>query len=156
MFRGITAISLDTKSRIAIPTRYRALLGADQAETEVPQIVLTIDTDAPCLLLYPIHEWEAIERKIAALPSFNQTARRIQRLLIGHATEVELDSNGRLLIPSVLRDYAGLQKEAMLVGQGRKFEIWAADRWQTARDTWLAEDLGSMDEMPHELKQLSL
>lgn len=156
MFRGITAISLDAKGRIAIPTRYRGLLCAEQHEAEISQVVLTIDTDAPCLLLYPVEEWETIERKIAALPSFNQTARRIQRLLIGHATEVELDSHGRLLIPGLLRDYAGLQKEAMLVGQGRKFEIWATDRWQIARDEWLASDLSNTDEMPNELKHLSL
>lgn len=151
MFRGINAIALDAKGRLSIPTRYR-----DTLQTQTAQVIITIDTEAPCLLLYSLSEWEVIERKLAELPSFNPVARRIQRLLIGHATESELDANGRLLIPAVLRDYAGLQKEAMLVGQGRKFEIWAAERWQTARNEWLASDLAGSEEMPDELKNLSL
>ncbi len=151
MFRGINAIALDAKGRLSIPTRYR-----DALQTQTAQVIITIDTEAPCLLLYSLSEWEVIERKLAELPSFNPVARRIQRLLIGHATESELDANGRLLIPAVLRDYAGLQKEAMLVGQGRKFEIWAAERWQTARNEWLASDLAGSEEMPDELKNLSL
>ncbi len=152
MFRGINAIALDAKGRLSIPTRYRDLL----SNAQTTHVVITIDTDAPCLLLYPMAEWEIIERKIAELPSFNPVARRIQRLLIGHATEIELDGNGRLLVPAVLRDYAGLQKEAMLVGQGRKFEIWSNERWQKSRDEWLASDLAAADEMPNELKNLSL
>ncbi|NNM60372.1 MAG: division/cell wall cluster transcriptional repressor MraZ [Legionellales bacterium] len=151
MFRGINAIALDAKGRLSIPTRYR-----DALQTQTAQVIITIDTDAPCLLLYPFSEWEIIERKIAELPSFNPVARRIQRLLIGHATEVELDASGRLLVPGVLREYAGLQKEAMLVGQGRKFEIWAAERWQSARNEWLTSDLVGTEEMPNELKNLSL
>lgn len=152
MFRGINAIALDAKGRLSIPTRYRDAL----TDTQAANVVVTIDTDAPCLLLYPMTEWEVIERKIAELPSFNPVARRIQRLLIGHATEVELDGSGRLLIPAVLRDYAALEKDAMLVGQGRKFEIWSSERWQTSRDQWLASDLAAADEMPAELKNLSL
>src|SRR3990167_9712872 len=116
MFRGINAIALDAKGRLSIPTRYRDLL-----HSQTTQVIVTIDTDAPCLLLYPFPEWEIIERKIAELPSLNPLARRIQRLLIGHATEIEPDAGGRLLIPSILRDYADLEKDAMLVGQGRKF-----------------------------------
>jgi MraZ protein len=83
-------------------------------------------------------------------------ARRIQRVLIGHATEVELDGNGRLLVPPVLRGYAGLEKNAMVVGQGKKLEIWSDERWDNARKDWLASDLISADEMPAELKSLSL
>jgi MraZ protein len=115
-----------------------------------------MDTDAPCLLVYPLYEWEIIERKISELPSFNAMARRIQRVLIGHATEVELDGNGRLLVPPVLRGYAGLEKNAMVVGQGKKLEIWSDERWDNARKDWLASDLISADEMPAELKSLSL
>lgn len=152
MFRGINSIALDAKGRLSIPTRYRDSLAC----AENTQVIVTIDTEAPCLLLYPMAEWEIIERKIAELPSFNAVARRIQRLLIGHATEIELDGNGRLLIPGVLREYAALQKEAVLVGQGRKFEIWSNERWQKARDEWLASDLNAADEMPDELKNLAL
>ena len=152
MFRGINSITLDTKGRLAVPTRYREVL----SDAHAAHVIITIDTDAPCLLLYPLSEWEIIERKIAELPSFNPVARRIQRLLIGHATEVELDTHGRLLVPAVLREYAGLEKNAMLVGQGRKFELWSEDRWNQARDHWLASDLTATEEMPAELKNLAL
>src|SRR5579863_5520761 len=118
MFRGVNAINLDAKGRIVMPTRYRERL---QQEAQ-GCVVLTIDTEEKCLLLYPLTAWEDIENKLASLPSFNQAARRIQRLLIGHATETELDSNGRILLPPLLREYADLTKTAMLVGQGKKFE----------------------------------
>ena len=78
MFRGINAINLDSKGRFAIPSRYREGLGE--------QIVATIDTEEPCLLLYPVLQWQTIEDGLQKLPSFNAAARRIQRLLIGHAT----------------------------------------------------------------------
>ena len=78
---------------------------------------MTIDTEERCLLLYPLKAWEEIESKLSQLPSFNPAARRIQRLLIGHATEAELDSHGRILLPTLLRDYAGLSKRAMLMGR---------------------------------------
>lgn len=126
MFRGINAINLDPKGRIGVPARYRERL---KEETDT-QLVITIDTEVTCLLLYPLSEWEVIEKKIEALPSFNRVTRRIQRLLIGHATEVEMDSNGRILIPPLLREYAKLGRRVMLVGQGKKFEIWDETLWQ--------------------------
>ena len=89
MFRGINVINLDTKGRLAIPTRYRAGL-QDEANG---RLIVTIDTEEHCLLLYPLTAWKEIEQKIESLPSFNQATRRIQRLLIGHATELELDAN---------------------------------------------------------------
>lgn len=150
MFRGITAINLDSKGRLAMPMRYRH----DLLEQCEGQLVLTIDTEASCLLLYPLAEWEHIEQKIQALPSFNAAARRIQRLLIGHATEIEMDTQGRLLLPSLLRDYATLDKRVMLVGQGKKFELWDEQVWQAHRETWLAEDTHT--ELPDDVKQLSL
>jgi len=119
VFRGVNGINIDVKGRIAIPTRYRERLQESRS-----CVVLTIDTEEKCLLLYPLTAWEDIEAKLAQLPSFNPAARRIQRLLIGHATEAELDSHGRILLPPLLREYAGLSKHAMLVGQGKKFELW--------------------------------
>jgi len=84
MFRGVNNINLDAKGRLAIPTRYRDHLiqhcGGD--------MVVTIDTQERCLLLYPQPEWEDIQRKVEALPSFNKAVRRVQRLLIGHATDI--------------------------------------------------------------------
>jgi MraZ protein len=152
MFRGISTINLDTKGRMAIPSRYRL-----QIEKEAnSQLIVTIDTQNRCLLLYPLPEWELIERKIEALPSFNPTARRIQRLLIGHATEVELDSNARILLPPLLREYAVIDKRVMLVGQGKKFEIWDEGQWQGGRDEWLVQTPLLAADLPEELKSLSL
>jgi len=152
VFRGITAINVDAKGRMAIPTRYRPCL----REECVGQMVITIDPEDPCLLLYPLTEWEVVERKIESLPSFNRMARRIQRLLIGHASEVELDANGRLLLPHLLREYAAIEKQVMLVGQGKKFEVWSHSRWHEGRDTWLAETVDDDGNLPEDLQLLSL
>jgi len=153
MFRGINGVNIDVKGRIVMPTRYRDRLELDSQNA----VVLTIDTEERCLLLYPLPEWEEIERKLAALPSFNPAARRIQRLLIGHATDVELDSNGRLLLPPLLREYAGLEKRAVLVGQGKKFELWDEAHWETCRGRWLQEESKPGDSiLPDEVKSISL
>ncbi|MEO8400478.1 MAG: division/cell wall cluster transcriptional repressor MraZ [Gammaproteobacteria bacterium] len=151
MFRGVNGINIDVKGRIVVPTRYRERLQESRS-----CIVLTIDTEEKCLLLYPLTAWEEIESKLAALPSFNPAARRIQRLLIGHATEVELDSHGRILLPPLLREYAGLSKRAMLVGQGKKFELWDDAHWQARRSEWLAEESDLDSTLPDEVKKLSL
>lgn len=152
MFRGINAVVLDAKGRMAMPARYRDQLQQD----ETTQVVVTIDTESPCLLLYPLTEWEIIEQKLQALPSFNRAARRIQRLLIGHATELELDGNGRVLLPQLLREYAHLDKRIILVGQGKKIELWDEQQWQAGRVSWLAEEASSAGELPSELQSLSL
>jgi MraZ protein len=152
MFRGINSVLLDAKGRMAMPARYREQLQNDR----VSQLVLTIDTESPCLLLYPTPEWELIEQKLQALPSFNRAARRIQRLLVGHATELELDGNGRLLVPPLLRTYAKLDKCVMLVGQGKKFELWDEQQWHEHRKSWLAEEANPPAELPDELQSLSL
>ncbi len=151
MFRGVNPINLDTKGRMAMPMRYRERI-ADCCEG---QMVATIDTETHCLLLYPLPEWEVIERKIEALSSFRKETRRIQRLLIGHATDLELDGAGRMLLPATLRDYAGLDKKIVLLGQGKKFEIWSEDHWLKTREEYLA-DVESEGLLPDELQTLSL
>jgi len=143
---------MDAKGRVAVPMRYRQRL-IDEARGE---LVLTIDTEQRCLLVYPLPIWEEIERKISALPSFHSATRRIQRLLIGHATEVTLDSHGRMLLPTVLRDYAHIDKRIMLVGQGNKFELWSEEHWQKCREDWIGNDLITQDDLPEELKTISL
>lgn len=151
MFRGIHSIILDPKGRLNVPTRYRQrLLSAAQG-----QLVLTIDTDERCLLLYPLPTWELIEAKIEALPSFNKVTRRIQRLLLGHATEVELDNSGRILLPTLLREYAAIDKQVILVGQGKKFELWDEATWETQRENWL-EQSDEADGLPSELSSIAL
>jgi len=152
MFRGINAINVDDKGRLAIPTRYRTSL----LEEASGRLIITIDTEEHCLLLYPLTAWKEIEQKIESLPSFNRVTRRIQRLLIGHATELELDSNGRILLPSLLRDYAKLDKRVMLIGQGKKFEIWDDSEWNSKRNGWLAEGLQETDGLPEQLSDISL
>lgn len=152
MFRGINAITIDGKGRLAVPTRYRD----DLAALEKAALVVTIDTEETCLLLYPVSQWQLIEAKLQSLPSFNAAARRIQRLLIGHATDVELDSNGRVLLPPLLRDYAQLDKRVVMIGQGNKFEVWDETLWQTRREQWLAEEASQEDGLPEEMKTFSL
>ena len=155
VFRGINSVPLDAKGRIAMPKKYRAdALGASDGK-----MVVTIDTDAPCLLMYTINEWERIESKLQQLPSFNPAARRIQRLLIGHATEVDMDAQGRILLPGLLRDHAKLQKNVMLVGQGNKFELWDQAAWEAERESWLSAGVSSVDnkeELPGMLDDLSV
>jgi len=141
---------LDAKGRIVLPARYRERL----AEICQSQLVITIDTDQPCLLIYPLPEWETIEEKIEALPSFNPTTRRIQRLLIGHATEVEVDANGRMLLSNPLRDYARLDRKVVLIGQGKKFELWDEALWNERMESWLGDTADA--EMPGALAELTL
>ncbi len=148
MFRGFNPINIDEKGRLAIPTRYRAEL----RECCDHQLVLTVSPDK-CLFLYPLPEWEEIERKLSKLSSLDKRAKRLQRLLIGHATECELDAQGRFLISEPLRQFAGLEKRVVLVGQGIKFEIWDEDTWNRSRDEWLEED--NLDELSPELGSIS-
>lgn len=154
MFRGISALILDNKGRIAIPTRYRERL----YERSQGRLVFTVDTEDPCLLLYPLDEWEQIERKLQDLPRYNTHARRIQRLLIGHAEDVEMDSNGRVLIPQALRKHLDVEadKHITLVGQGRKFELWREQLWESGRQAWLATSGEEDKSLSDELRNLVL
>jgi MraZ protein len=149
-FRGVSNLSLDAKGRIVLPARYRERL----LESCASELIVTIDTEQPCLLIYPLPEWELIEANIEALPSFNPTTRRIQRLLIGHATEVEVDGNGRLLLSNPLREYAQLGKKVVLIGQGKKFELWDEALWNQRMEFWLSEPEGG--ETPAALAELTL
>ncbi len=151
MLRGVNALNIDAKGRMAIPTRYRDRL----VERCHGQLVVTIDTEERCLLIYPLPEWEDIQRKIEALPSFNAAARRIQRLLIGHATDIDLDTNGRLLLTPPLREYAQLDKKAVLLGQGNKFELWSEACWTEKREGYFDKE-HSPDQLPEEFNSLSL
>lgn len=153
MFRGINTVSLDDKGRLAIPARCREVLDISNSHG---QLIVTIDTEERCLLMYPLIFWEDIEKKIENLPSFNYAARRIQRLLIGHATEIALDNQGRILLPQELREYASLKKRAVLVGQGKKIEIWDVKNWSEKRDDWLEISSLKEHDLPEELQTLSL
>lgn len=154
MLRGITEINLDAKGRLAMPTRYRQYIN-DCCEG---QLIMTIDKEYYNLLIYPQPNWEEIERKLVELPSFDKKARVLQRFLIGYATEVEMDGNGRLLIPSPLREFAQLDKRVVLIGQGNKFELWDDQRWCEHRTEWLNESNESDHEggLSEQLRAFSL
>ncbi|HPB75587.1 MAG TPA: division/cell wall cluster transcriptional repressor MraZ [Chromatiaceae bacterium] len=151
MFRGVSTLSLDAKGRLAMPARYREQLQACCAA----HLVVTIDTDR-CLLIYPEPNWREIERKLEKLPSFNPTARKLQRLYIGHAHDVDMDSQGRVQLPPELRQFAQLDKRVALIGQSNKFELWDEDIWVARRDQWLnEEDLAELESSP-EFASLSI
>ena len=139
MFRGLNKISFDTKGRISIPTKYREEL----LRISKKKLICTIDLDY-CLLLYPLPSWLKIEQQIMKLPTLNTTSRKLQRLLVGHATDIEMDKSGRLLIPYELREFSMIKKEAMLIGQGNRFELWDYLRWTKLREKWLKSDKYSL------------
>ena len=139
MFRGLNKISFDTKGRISIPTKYREQL----LKISKKKLICTIDLDY-CLLLYPLPSWLKIEQQIMKLPTLNTTSRKLQRLLVGHATDIEMDKSGRLLIPYELREFSMIKKEAMLIGQGNRFELWDYLRWTKLREKWLKSDKYSL------------
>jgi MraZ protein len=149
MFRGATKVTLDAKGRMAIPARYR-----ERLLTVGGKVVATVDRDH-CLLIYPLPDWEEIERKLMRLPTLNAQVRRLQRLMLGYATELEMDGHGRILLTRELREFAGLERQAMLIGQGNKFELWSDERWAKRRDEWLADE-GEQAGLPQELESLSL
>jgi MraZ protein len=152
LFRGVNSINLDEKGRLVMPTRYRAELH----ESCDGQLVVTVGLDK-CLMLYPLPEFEEIERKLVKLPSLNKQAKRLQRLLIGHAAECEMDGQGRFLVPEPLRKFAGLEKRVALIGQGNKFEIWDEDSWNASRDEWIEEERQeSLEDLSPELGSLAL
>ncbi|MNQ39932.1 cell division protein MraZ [compost metagenome] len=151
MFRGANAISLDAKGRLAMPSRYRDELMSRCAG----QLIVTIDAVDPCLTVYPLPEWELIEAKLRELPSLREETRRLQRLLIGNAVDLELDSAGRFLVPPRLREHARLDKRAMLVGQLNKFQLWDEDAWNAISEA----DLMAIKQpggLPDELRDLIL
>ncbi|WP_137818301.1 division/cell wall cluster transcriptional repressor MraZ [Pseudomonas sp. 2FG] len=151
MFRGANAISLDAKGRLAMPSRYRDEL----VSRSNGQLIVTIDAIDPCLCVYPLPEWELIEAKLRELPSLREETRRLQRLLIGNAVDLELDGSGRFLVPPRLREYAKLDKHVMLVGQLNKFQLWDEDAWNAVADADLAA-IKQPGGLPDELRDLIL
>lgn len=147
MFIGSYAITMDAKGRMAIPAKVRDAL----ASVCEGRLVVTAHTEERCLLVYPEPQWLDLQPKIEALPNIHRKARRMQRLLLGYATPMELDGNGRVLLPQTLRDYANLEKKLMLIGQGKKLELWSESGWYQELET--GDDDASM---PEEMLSLSL
>jgi len=152
VFRGFSSLSIDTKGRLAVPSRYRHRL----MSISEGNLILTLNPLDRSLWLYPLSEWELIESKLASLSEFDKQGRRAKQMMRGYATDCQLDGQGRILIPHELRDYAGLGKQAVILGQGNKFEIWDEQAWNKLRDEWLHE-VGKDSGVPSDaLKSLSL
>ena len=132
---------------MALPARVRETL----QQVSFGKVVLTIDIREKCLMLYPLPEWEKVQTTLTGLANVRSKIRTVQRLLIGHATDLELDAQGRVLIPKLLRQYACLDKKLILLGQGNKIEIWNESQWNERRDVWLdgelVESLDELDEL---------
>ncbi len=148
MFRGATSLNLDAKGRLAVPSRHRDALMSQSAG----RLVLTAHPHG-CLLLYPQLAWEPIQSKLTSLSSFNKQSSALQRLLVGHAEDLEMDSAGRLLVSPTLREFAKLDKQAMLVGQGSHFELWNMEAWKAQLAGVMTGDDVSL---PDELEGFSL
>ena len=152
MFRGANSLNLDTKGRLAIPSRYRDDI---QSRCDGHMVVTVNNFKDRCLWLYTMDEWQVVEKKIVDLPSFEPNHQKLKRFLIGYASDVEMDKSGRILLPALLRDFAVMSKEVFLVGQGNKFEIWSEELWNVRRSQWLDEEL-DLEKMSLEMEQLSL
>ncbi len=148
MFRGVTALTLDSKGRLAVPAKFREVLQLRAGG----KLVVTADS-ALCLLAYAAPDWEPIQQRLMGLSSFNTRTRDLQRLLVGNASDVELDGAGRILIPPSLRRFAGLDKDVALVGQGARFELWDEAKWDAQMDKSIALN---EEGIPPELEDFSL
>ena len=133
IFRGVNQLALDSKGRLAIPSKHRTGLSGSP-ENGDRTLIVTADP-SHCLLVYPRATWEPIQERLMRLSSFNAEIRGLQRLLVGHADEVEMDGAGRILVPPPLRQFAELEHRVVLVGQGNKFELWDEEKWQQATAT---------------------
>ncbi len=152
VFLGVNTLNLDAKGRLAIPVKYREELGASDGSG----VVVTINPYDRCLWLYPKSDWEEVAQKVMRLPALKKQNKKMQRLLLGHAMELNIDSQGRIRLHPNLRDYAGMDKQVALVGQGRKFEIWNEQKWFESREEWLDDIDQPESEMSEELATLEL
>lgn len=148
MFRGATNLSMDAKGRLTVPTKHRDALLTQSAG----HLVLTAHPHG-CLLLYPQPAWEPIQAKMMALSSFDRQSSSLQRLLVGYAEDITIDNAGRMLVSPALREFAQLEKDVMLVGQGSHFEMWNMSAWRKQLENITN---GASVEMPAELEGFSL
>jgi MraZ protein len=136
MFQGETAITVDDKGRLAIPTAYR-----DEVARGGNRLVVTYNPyETGCLWLYPEAEWQRVRDHVVALPSAKRVHRNLQLKLVGAATMVEPDGNGRILLPASHRGAAGLEKKAVLLGMGSKFELWSEQAHAAQVQSTIGED----------------
>ena len=142
MFQGETAITIDDKGRLSIPTAARELVARAGG-----RLVVTYNPyESGCLFLYPEPAWEGVRDQVMAMPNVRKVVRNLQLKLVGAATVVEPDSSGRILLPASHRAAAGIDKKAVLLGMGGKFELWSeqahlAQIRQTIGDDEISEDM---------------
>ena len=152
MIRGTTLLNLDSKGRLAIPSRYRSSI----LESCAGRFTVTLNnTQQNCLWLYPTNEWEKVEKKLIGLSSFVPLHVELKRYLIGSAIDLEMDGSGRILLPANLREISKLNKSVQLVGQGNKFEIWDSELWNESCAQFLNQEI-DLSEISNEMEQLSL
>ena len=152
IFRGINVVGVDDKGRMAMPSKYRKAL----SDCCGGELVVTVDKDA-CLLIYPAGGWKSIEKQLLDLPSMNKQVRLVQRMLVGHATECSMDKQGRLLLPQVLREVGGIKtRNAVLLGQGKRFELWDQEEWTKRRNVWMEETRNNTDGFTEVLEGVNL
>ncbi len=148
MFRGSSFHTVDAKGRLIIPARFRDVIRADGGER------MMISRMDGCLVAYPIDEWRHIETRIQQLAQKSASMRRFRRVFIGGAFDCTCDKQERILIPPLLREYAGLQKDIVLVGVLDHFEIWSREKWEN-ENLNLEEDL-KQEEVRNEIASLGL
>lgn len=143
MFSGDSYLSLDDKGRLAVPARFRDEL----KQSSNSQLVITVDPGSrePCLLLYPQCEWQTVVEQLRQMPNADPQVNIFRRAFVGRSVQLEMDRQGRILLPGKHREYAGLGSQVVLVGLISKFEIWDDGLWNSRCDAWSQElDLGSM------------
>ena len=129
--------TLDTKGRLIIPAKFREVLGEE--------FVVSKGMDG-CLFVYANDDWHAFEQKLTSLPLINKESRQFARFFLAGAATVEVDKQGRILLPAHLREFAGLEKDVVLVGVGSRVEIWSKDKWENMNsDTDMDEITSAME-----------
>ena len=145
-FRGLSKVTLDAKGRLAIPSRYRdEIISRSEGK-----LVATVNTDLS-LLIYPEVAWDEVERELLQLPNLHEETERLQELLLGHAMDMELDNQGRVLVPRELREFAGLEQKAMLIGRGKRFALWDEQRYLEHRTTLIEKKTSDFKDLPDSL-----
>ena len=141
MFRGRFENTIDAKGRISVPAKFREICSAQYDDR---LIITNFDN---CLWAYPFKEWEVLEKKISSLPQFKPEVRALQRFFISAASECPMDKLGRVMIPVTLREYAGIEKEAVFVGMSQRIEIWSKTRWTEEFEKSQVKISESMEEL---------
>lgn len=155
MFIGTNIVKPDAKGRIAVPARHRDRL----RDCCASRVAVTVHPKGqPCLWMYPWNEWETVAATVAGLPPLVDQNARLQHLLLSNAFELELDSQGRILLPPHLRSHAGIEngRDVAIIGQGRRFEIWEAEAWNAVNAGYVAAINEPGSELSADLQNLLL